>query len=85
MERFNYILHAFLETAQRGEEADGRLVSHLLTNPSEDGGQWAMLVNLIEKYGVMPRKCFPDTWACENSRQLSNITNNKVHIQPNLS
>lgn len=26
---------------------DGRLVQFLLSNPSNDGGQWDMLVNLI--------------------------------------
>jgi len=78
IERLNYRLNAFVETARRGEPVDGRLVQHLLHNPSEDGGQWHMLVNLVEKYGVMPKKCYPDTWTCENSRRLGLILNNKM-------
>lgn len=78
IERFNYLMQAFVDTARRGEAADGRLVQHLLSNPSEDGGQWHMLVNIVEKYGVVPRKCFPDTWNSENSRRLSVLTNTKM-------
>lgn len=78
IERFHYLLNVYVETARRGEPVDGRLVQHLLHNPSEDGGQWQMLVNLVEKYGVVPKACFPDAWSSENSRQLLLITNNKM-------
>lgn len=47
VERCNYFLHACVETAQRKEAVDGRLVQFLLSNPTNDGGQWDMLVNLI--------------------------------------
>lgn len=47
IERCYYFLHSFVETAQRKEPVDGRLVQFLLSNPSNDGGQWDMLVNLI--------------------------------------
>ncbi len=78
LERFNYTLHAHIDTARRGEKLDGRLVQHLNVNPSEDGGQWVMLVNIVEKYGVMPKKCFPEAISCEQSRRLNNLTNTKV-------
>jgi bleomycin hydrolase len=78
IERLHYLLNVYVETARRGEPVDGRLVQHLLHNPSEDGGQWQMLVNLVEKYGVVPKKCFPDTWSSENSRRLGLIANNKM-------
>lgn len=47
VERCYYFLHACVETAQRKEPVDGRLVQFLLSNPTNDGGQWDMLVNLI--------------------------------------
>lgn len=74
----NYLLNAYIETAKKGEAADGRLVQHLLMHPCEDGGQWHMLVNIIEKYGVCPKKVFPETWNSENSRRMNMIVNNKV-------
>lgn len=39
-----------METAQRKESVDGRLVQFLLSNPTNDGGQWDMLVNLIGQF-----------------------------------
>lgn len=50
VERCNYFLHACVETAQRQEPVDGRLVQFLLSNPTNDGGQWDMLVNLIGQF-----------------------------------
>ena len=53
-------------------------MQHLLHNPAEDGGQWHMLVNLVEKYGVVPKACFADSWSAQNSRWMNSIINNKV-------
>ena len=79
IERCNYLLKSFLEVAKReGEPADGRLLQHLLHNPAEDGGQWQMLVNVIEKYGLLPKKCFPESWNSEETRRLKEMINTKV-------
>ena len=44
----------------------GRTVSYLLSDPINDGGQWDMAVNLVTKYGMLPKKCFPETFSCES-------------------
>ncbi len=80
IERCNYLLNVFVESARKGEETDGRLLQHLLFNPAEDGGQWHMLVNVIEKHGLVPKKVFPDSWSSENTRVMKLIINNKVNI-----
>ncbi|KAB1253946.1 Bleomycin hydrolase [Camelus dromedarius] len=51
VEHCYFFLNAFVDTAQKKEPEDGRLVQYLLTNPANDGGQWDMLVNIVEKYG----------------------------------
>lgn len=38
-----------MDTAQKKEPEDGRLVQYLLMNPANDGGQWDMLVNIVGK------------------------------------
>lgn len=58
VERCYYFLHAFVETAQKKEPVDGRLVQFLLANPSNDGGQWDMLVNLIGEQEPCLVSCF---------------------------
>ena len=53
IERSNYFLNAIADSYRRTpkEEVGGRLVSFLLGNPICDGGQWDMVVNLVEKHG----------------------------------
>lgn len=53
LEKANWFLEQIIETAEEGEELDGRLVQRLLEGPVSDGGQWDMLANLVEKYGLV--------------------------------
>lgn len=78
IERCNYFLNNIANTATRGERIDGRLVSFLLNDPTCDGGQWDMLVNLITKYGLVPKKCFPETYSCEASLRMNAILKSKL-------
>lgn len=78
IERCNYFLNNIVKTAHRGEKVDGRLVSFLLLDPTSDGGQWDMLVNLITKHGLMPKKCFPESFSCESSIRMNAILKSKV-------
>jgi len=43
-----------------------------LTN---DGGQWNMFVNLIEKYGIIPKSNMDDHFHSKNSKELNKIYN----------
>jgi len=78
VERLHYQLRVFVDICRRGEPVDGRLMQYVLHHPSEDGGQWQMLVNIVNKHGLVPKKCFAEAWSAENSRRLGIITNNKV-------
>jgi len=78
IERCNYFLNNIVETALRGEEVNGRLTSFLLNDPTCDGGQWDMICNLINKHGVMPKKCFPESYSCESSVRLNAVLKSKL-------
>jgi len=78
VERANYFLNAFIETAKEKEPIDGRLAAFLLSNPANDGGQWAMLVNLVEKYGLVPKHAMPESASTEASRRMNLTLNNKL-------
>ncbi|XP_055844884.1 bleomycin hydrolase isoform X2 [Episyrphus balteatus] len=78
IERCNYFLNNIVKTAERGEKVDGRLVSFLLNDPTCDGGQWDMLVNLITKHGLMPKKCFPESYSSEASMRMNAILKSKL-------
>jgi len=78
IERANYFLENIIMTAKRGEDVTSRTVSYILNDPINDGGQWDMVVNLINKYGLMPKKCFPETFSCESSSRLNGILKSKL-------
>ena len=59
LEKSNYFLESILSTLE--EPMDGRLLSWLVASPIQDGGQWDMFVNLIKKYGVVPKTAMPET------------------------
>ena len=75
-ERANYFANAILETLD--EDLDSRVVQHLLHNPMEDGGQWDMAVNVILKYGVVPKTAYPESFHSGNSRTLNALLNAKL-------
>lgn len=41
-----------------------------------------MLVNLIHKHGLMPKKCFPETYSCDSSGRLGALLRSKVRPTP---
>ena len=69
LEKSNFFLENILETCN--EPLDGRLVQWLLSQPLSDGGQWDMFINLIEKYGVVPKSVMPETQSSSNSRRMN--------------
>jgi bleomycin hydrolase len=78
IERSYYFLNNIVETAKRGEPVEGRLVACLLNDPIGDGGQWDMIVNIINKHGVMPKKCFPESFSSESSARMNAILKSKL-------
>ena len=55
------------------EPVEGRLVSYLLTDPVCDGGQWDMAVNLINKYGVVPKYSMPESSISSGTREMNRV------------
>lgn len=75
-ERVNYFLNTFQDT--KDEPLDGRLMRFLLKEPLGDGGQWQMFVNLVEKYGLVPKSAYPETKHSSNSAGLNMVLTKKV-------
>jgi bleomycin hydrolase len=71
LEKANYFLEAIIETADR--PADERTVHWLLGNLLSDGGQWNMFVNLIHKYGVVPKSAMPETESSSNTATMNAV------------
>ncbi|MDO4604382.1 MAG: C1 family peptidase [Helcococcus sp.] len=70
LERCNYFFNSIKETFE--EDEDSRILSFLLSMPMNDGGQWDMIKNIINKYGIVPNYEMPDT---KNSLQSAPMNN----------
>lgn len=78
VERSNYFLHNIVKSAKQNEQVEGRLMSFLLQDPTCDGGQWDMIVNLINRHGIIPKSCFPESYSCETSSRMNSILKSKL-------
>ncbi|CAI6080441.1 unnamed protein product [Clonostachys chloroleuca] len=76
LEKSNWFLEQIIDTA--GEDLEGRLVQRLLGDLVSDGGQWDMVYNLVDKYGLVPQSLYPDSWNAMHSGILNNILKTKL-------
>jgi len=58
-ERANHNLEAIIATSDR--PLDDRTIGFILDHPSEDGGQWNMAINVINKHGLVPKSAYPES------------------------
>lgn len=79
LERCNYFLDTMVDLiVNRKEELSGRLMQYKLNDPINDGGQWTMISNLVKKYGLMPKKVFPESFCSGKTIRLNAILKSKL-------
>jgi len=76
LEKANYFLENILETIK--EKINSRIVMWLLSSPLGDGGQWDMFLNLVEKYGVIPKYVMPETFHSSQSARMNQLLTVKL-------
>jgi len=76
LEKANYFYENILDTLDM--DTGSRLIAWLLAGPLNDGGQWDMLVNIIEKYGVVPKWIMPETFHSSNTRKMAQLLTRKL-------
>ena len=76
LEKANYFLENIITTLD--EPFHSRLMMWLLSEPVNDGGQWDMFVNLMEKYGIMPQTAMPESYQSSQSRMMNRFITRKL-------
>lgn len=76
LEKANYFYENVLKTADL--PTSDRKVSWLMTTPQQDGGQWDMMMGIIEKYGVVPKSVMPETYNSSSSSEFNATLNLKL-------
>ncbi len=76
LEKCNYFLETILNTFD--EKLEDRLLSFLLMDPIQDGGQWDMFCNLVKKYGIVPKSAMEEVAVSSNTGELDTILDTKL-------
>ncbi|EEA26678.1 bleomycin hydrolase [Talaromyces marneffei ATCC 18224] len=79
IEKSNWFLENAIQTA--GDDLEGRLVQALFADPVGDGGQWDFVVNLVNKYGLVPQTLYPDSYNAKNSSKMGSLITTKLREQ----
>ncbi|CAO3638384.1 unnamed protein product [Cunninghamella echinulata] len=69
LEKANWFLENMIDLAH--EDINDRVVQYLFTAPVNDGGQYSMFVNIVNKYGVVPKSVYPETYASSSTSRLN--------------
>ena len=77
-ERCNFFLESIIATADK--PADDRTVAFILTTGVHDGGQWDMFANIVEKYGVVPKDVYDETFQSCHTGGMSSILNRNLKV-----
>jgi bleomycin hydrolase len=76
LEKANCFLENIIEFANR--DILDREMEFLLRKPIPDGGYWENVVNLIEKYGVVPKEIMPETNSSGSTSLMNNLISRKL-------
>jgi bleomycin hydrolase len=76
MEKANCFLERIIKFADR--DIMDREMELILRDPITDGGYWEGVVNLIEKYGVVPKVIMPETHSSDNTSLMNKLLARKL-------
>ena len=76
LEKANYFYENILHTLD--QPVGSRILDHLLADPIQDGGQWDMFVNLVRKYGLVPKEAVPETQSSSSTGLMNGVITRKL-------
>lgn len=71
LEKSNLFLQSIIDCASK--PMDDRRVEWLLKHPLSDGGTMAGVIDLVDKYGLVPAEVMPETYAANNTGHMSSL------------
>ncbi|HEX7319547.1 MAG TPA: C1 family peptidase [bacterium] len=69
LEKANFILEFSLQNADR--DLRERELDYILNQGVDDGGYWEWFAALVEKYGVVPKDVYPETYPSSNTWSMT--------------
>lgn len=83
LERFNILTNRF----KYSKDCYEKNTYEVLLNGIGDGGYFTWFANLVDKYGIVPKECFPDSYHSNNSTEIDIILSRllrKFYLEVNL-
>ena len=84
IEKFNNDVRVLMDLVEKQYEEKGEfkysdyeLTDHL-AQISQDGGNWGIFVNLVNKYGIVPKEVFPESITSSQTRLMNNLLTSLV-------
>ena len=77
-EKINYLLESAIDLIDR--PCDDRTLMYILMIGVQDGGQWDMLVDVIDKYGVVPKGVMEETYQSSHTRSMNQLINRRISM-----
>ncbi|MDA3871749.1 MAG: C1 family peptidase [Candidatus Marinimicrobia bacterium] len=77
LEKSNLFINQIIKWKDKDPES--REVDWLLNHAVGDGGQWNMVIDLIEKYGLVPQYAMPETYTSSHTGDLSYLMRKKLY------
>jgi len=78
LEKSNVFLEAVIRS--RNRPSTDRYVEWLMRNPVQDGGNWLGFIELVKKYGVVPKEIMPETFSSSNSGGVNHILGLRLKV-----
>jgi len=76
LEKANLFLNQMI--GMKGRDIHDRELEFLLDSPIGDGGQWNMVVDLVDKYGLVPMAAMPETYASSNTKDMNMLLKKRL-------
>ena len=76
LEKSNLFLEGIIATSSK--PMDSKEVEFFFKNPVNDGGVWNSAVNLIDKYGAVPKEIMPETNTSESTSIMIKLIKRKL-------
>ncbi len=76
LEKANCFLERIIEFRDR--DPLDREMAMILSKPIPDGGYWESVVNLIRKYGLVPREAMAETHSSQNTALMNKLISRKL-------
>jgi bleomycin hydrolase len=76
LEKSNLFLQAVIDT--RNKDFSDKTVEFLFKNPIGDGGQFTGIIDLVTKYGVVPKEIMAETNSSDNTSRMNQLLSSKL-------